>query len=1015
MKYLSILRVRSTLYFILAVCFMLLFGGFKLANASVVTNGCSDILILFARGSSDNPNSEFLNTPFEQGFRNREQIPGAFFQAMKTNLDRDYPHVTYKAVSIHNFPNLYNNNGYRAVGIFGPKTINNIFDAELSWWPFGEYRDSVSDGVEETIGYIRDQQQLCPDQSIVLGGYSQGANVIGDSLFQLNDSERSKVDAVVLFGDPKYIASNITNGTPVDYWANPQAKPKSKPWKRGNAELKDRGSLDARIPYLPDDMANKTMSWCFDDDFVCSGGSGILQTVKHYPFDDNNIDKNDLGAGHTRYVSFGAPQAASETEQRLSPKLGSLERSRGGKDPELGLAQPAPLAPDNRSIDVMFMVNTSYGVDDVIGQMRQNTTEVLPPFSTFFSDVMYGLGDYGESGETDRRIPRINIDLLPTDNLERVNFAMNRKLAFGSLSGGGVDFPDPHQLAIEKGSMVVDWRDGSTKHLVIITDRPFLESVTYNMCNSDVRIGFGTNTTNNCSTNPILETDSSKTHSERCVNTYQVLTQDSCSLNMPNPGYRYDVSRKINDAITIAEAKGIAVSFIVPHAYRSGTDPTQIKSQFKKVANDTGGLFLEYEAFTRSAYTDAVWRILNHHPKKLPLAALDSFNTLGSIDSISPLRHTRLTTNTPVFFDATSENTYQEYRWDFDGDGITDEVTSAPNTEHMFTKSSSGFFASVAGFNSGVQESNSILPITVEPGEAQTIMLPPTPQDVSANQNQDGSINVSWSPINDGSVIFVGLPSGNIPIISSPSSNSSLTIPGDVGLMGNLVVWTENYDGTSDKVTVSISPFVQPEDGFNNDEQTDGSEQVESDTGHNDTGDDIVEEQNNQEPSDKVIQESESAPSSQFIGTEENNAGSQPLVVTEESTTDTRQTYNPQSGSASQQNGGNTLQQSQSVTQVAGLSIQQSGSLSQALIASETTPKATASRDLVTPTIILLLIMAALAASYVVYRRAKSRKFEAYASDYPDDASPLLNEAVQQKTNITARRAKKNNPRRRHH
>lgn len=943
---------------------------YSIAKASVVNIGCADLLIVFARGSSDNPMAENIEFPFEQDFKNKERVPGSFFQAMKTNLDRDYPHVTYKAVSVHNFPNLYNQNGYRAVGIFGPKTINNIFDAEMSWWPLGEYRGSVSDGVEETVGYVSDQINQCPEQNIVLGGYSQGANVIGDALFQFTESERSKIDAVTLFGDPKYIGAEIANNTPIDYLFRPGTKPVAKPWKRGNAELKDRGSLDARVPYVPDDMANKTMSWCFDDDFVCSGGSGILQTVRHFPFDDNNIDKNDLGAGHTRYVDFGAPQAASETEQRLAPKLASIERSRGGRDPEKGLAQPTPTSPENRPIDVMFMINTSYGVDDVIGQLRQNTTEVLPAFTSFFNDVTYGVGDYAETGETDRRVPRVMFDSMLTSNLETVNYAFNRKLAFGSLSGGGIDFPDPHQLAIERGVMATNWRSNATKHLVIITDRPFLESVTYNMCNSDVRIGFGITTPNTCPTDISLETDSSTTHPERCKSPYEVLTQTTCALEMTSPGYRYDVTRSVRDAITFAEAKGIAVTFIVPHDYRPGTDTQSVQMQFRKVAKDTGGLFLEYDAFTRANYTDAVWRILNHHPKKLPLAMLEDFNTLGSIDALTPSAPRSIHTGRPVLFDAGTGGVYEGYLWDFDGDGSWDETTKSPNTEHAYTNPVSAAFATVAAYDEGEETARGILPISVSAGEVY-VLTPPLPiEQVVARRQHDGSVLVTWSPrSSDNEVVFVGKPEDEMnPLASAPISSGNIVLAEDEQVGSVINIWVENYDGSSDRQSIEVEPYLA------------GGSTVEDDI----VGEPV--EQNNQEPSDKVIQDTESAPNSQFIGTTNQQQNDTSLNVVEDgsATPSNRETYNPQGGAAAQQSTSSSLQGSQPFTQVAGSSIQQGGSFSQAQLAAETIPKATERRDLVTPTLLLLLILAAVTAAYMLWRRMRNNEEATVKVEEPD-------------------------------
>src|SRR5688500_10655169 len=94
-------------------------GAVRGASVPIYSSTCADILFVFTRGSSSNPDSLFLDDPYGTNFSAKEEVPGAFFRSMKTQLENNYPHTTYKAVPVHNFENLYSINGYKAVGIFG--------------------------------------------------------------------------------------------------------------------------------------------------------------------------------------------------------------------------------------------------------------------------------------------------------------------------------------------------------------------------------------------------------------------------------------------------------------------------------------------------------------------------------------------------------------------------------------------------------------------------------------------------------------------------------------------------------------------------------------------------------------------------------------------------------------------------------------------------------------------------------------------------------------------------------
>ncbi|KDR82469.1 hypothetical protein GALMADRAFT_87819 [Galerina marginata CBS 339.88] len=80
------------------------------------------------------------------------------------------------------------------------------------------YASSSAQGTKATIALLTSQAQACPNQKIVLVGYSQGAHVVGDALAggggvsglgaatpPIAASIASRVTAVVQLGDPRHI------------------------------------------------------------------------------------------------------------------------------------------------------------------------------------------------------------------------------------------------------------------------------------------------------------------------------------------------------------------------------------------------------------------------------------------------------------------------------------------------------------------------------------------------------------------------------------------------------------------------------------------------------------------------------------------------------------------------------------------------------------------------------------------------------------------------------------------
>lgn len=73
------------------------------------------------------------------------------------------------------------------------------------------YSSSVTKGANELVAYLNNRVTACPQESIVLGGYSQGADVVGWTIQRsdLSQTAKNHIGFVALYGDPKFNAGPL--------------------------------------------------------------------------------------------------------------------------------------------------------------------------------------------------------------------------------------------------------------------------------------------------------------------------------------------------------------------------------------------------------------------------------------------------------------------------------------------------------------------------------------------------------------------------------------------------------------------------------------------------------------------------------------------------------------------------------------------------------------------------------------------------------------------------------------
>jgi hypothetical protein len=240
--------------------------GFLIPALADHTPLCGDVTVVFARGSG-------------QDLREREAP--VFFDSVDNRLGVDVRVTRYEL-------GTESQGGARYPAVGGWR---DVLEAEASWTGFlgGRYRASVAAGVTELTSYLTQRADACPGEIFVVGGYSQGAQVVGEALFELNSATRDRIAFVALFSDPKLYLPEGRGPFP------PACRGKESPWRRGSVSCwTDNGILEARKPYLPEDIEDRTGSWCDRNDGVCVDNPADLALYDdHAEYGDGGAEIDD--------------------------------------------------------------------------------------------------------------------------------------------------------------------------------------------------------------------------------------------------------------------------------------------------------------------------------------------------------------------------------------------------------------------------------------------------------------------------------------------------------------------------------------------------------------------------------------------------------------------------------------------------------------------------------------------------------------------------------------------------
>ena len=158
---------------------------------------------------------------------------------------------------------------YPAIGISDPKVLTRAYLGAGEAYEFG---DSVKSGVEKLDNLINGGE--CPGTKYVVGGYSQGAMVVSKAIPGL---KAERLIYAATFGDPKIYLPEGAGLFP--------AACRGKNLSDYRMYVPDcyayRGILGANEPYEPADFVGKVGTWCNKGDVLCSSHFNISDHVAY--------------------------------------------------------------------------------------------------------------------------------------------------------------------------------------------------------------------------------------------------------------------------------------------------------------------------------------------------------------------------------------------------------------------------------------------------------------------------------------------------------------------------------------------------------------------------------------------------------------------------------------------------------------------------------------------------------------------------------------------------------------
>ena len=564
---------------------------------------CADVQLIWARGTSDPENDAAGNVANEK-LEDRLADSGLSFNRFRLGFEEGFGGFDYPAAG-------------------------NRFEFLLEATPIDSevYSNSKDAGVAEFLAYMAARTVTCPDEVYVLGGFSQGADVLGTALFDLPQGSRDRIAFVALFGDPRF-----QSGTSQIVLNNCYGERAS--WVRGTSECYSKGwYAPVTGPYLPDDiLLTRTGSWCRDGDVACSG-----------------IWQDAIDDEHTKYhtdgdVAMAMREAAFRLELVFPEWAAEIDSSY------------LQFATGNAGADLAFVIDTTGSMSGEINDVASQATELANQWLELSPNGRVALAEFRDQG--DAFVSRVTLQL--TDDPAAFQTAVNALVA-----AGGGDGPEAQLSGLMTTLNGLAWQPGATKATIVITDA----------------VGKDPEPVTNFTRTQVAQ---------------RALEIDPVAI------YGVDV---INNAAVTAWMQPLAAA--------------------------TAG------------------EVVVLQPGQSLAALLESLLTSVAMNPVATLHGPYFADNgTPVHFSADGsfdpDSNIVTYKWDFDGNGSTDQTTSTPTVAHTYPTSYSGL-AAVRVVSSDGGEALASTTVTVQAGGL-TPVAPVKPASAVATVTGSGQVTITWTP-----------------------------------------------------------------------------------------------------------------------------------------------------------------------------------------------------------------------------------------------------------------------------
>lgn len=386
--------------------------------AKKVDDKCMLATAIFARGSGQGLNAKEAQT-FRRQLQNRVGKDKLNFYELGSE---SYGGNQYPAVDVSN---VWNGN---AIG------------AKLSGGMGNTYGKSVKEGVAELRAYLDARHRKCPNEFFILGGVSQGAQVVGQALPNISSGVKNKIVFNMLFGDPKlYLPEGEGIFPPACRNENLSA------YRREIANCHvDNGALGARKPFLPSEDNSKTGLWCLANDYVCGSSKFVWDVEGHGKYANSNGPIDD-GVREAANRLKNAAKLASQNDSGINDK--PLNNNMG-----------------TTGTDVVFVLDTTGSMSLYIDQMKTFIRNYSSKIKEMNGRV--GLVVYRDAGDeyTAKKLSDLQSDT--TDMLG--------KLEDISIEGGDDD-PEAALHASMVAMNEMKWQKGATKAIILLTDAGYHE------------------------------------------------------------------------------------------------------------------------------------------------------------------------------------------------------------------------------------------------------------------------------------------------------------------------------------------------------------------------------------------------------------------------------------------------------------------------------------------------------------------------------------------------------------